>query len=100
MIIPADMPLISPKDYEVILHAFQSQKYRKIICPRNDGKNGNPLILPKSCFDLLISLNKDEGAKQQLPIKKFFFVKTGIGTTFDIDSKNDLDRAKLLMKEL
>ena len=99
MFIPGDMPLISIKDFEKLINTFV-QKKNKIISPCYKKKIGNPLIIPKIYFNLLKNLKKDEGARKVLPSKEFIHVPCGYGTIFDIDTKYELLKAKLLNKKL
>jgi molybdenum cofactor cytidylyltransferase len=99
MFIPGDMPLISIKDFEKLIKTFV-QKKNKIISPCYKKKIGNPLIIPKFYFNLLKNLKKDEGARKFLPSKDFIHVPCGYGTIFDIDTKYELLKAKLLNKKL
>ena len=99
MFIPGDMPLISIKDFEKLMNTFV-QKKNKIICPCYKNKIGNPLIIPKIYFNLLKNLKKDEGARKFLPSKDFIHVSCSYGTIFDIDTKYELLKAKLLNKKI
>ena len=99
MFIPGDMPLISIKDFKKLINTFV-QKKNKIISPCYNEKIGNPLIIPKIYFNLLKNLKKDEGARKVLPSKDFIHVPCGYGTIFDIDTKYELLKAKLLNKKL
>ena len=99
MFIPGDMPLISIKDFKKLINTF-FQKKNKIISPCYKEKIGNPLIIPKIYFNLLKNLKKDEGARKVLPSKDFIHVPCGYGTIFDIDTKYELLKAKLLNKKL
>ena len=99
MFIPGDMPLISIKDFKKLINTF-FQKQNKIISPCYKEKIGNPLIIPKIYFNLLKKLKKDEGARKVLPSKDFIYVPCGYGTIFDIDTKYELLKAKLLNKKL
>ena len=99
MFIPGDMPLISIKDFKKLINTF-FQKQNKIISPCYKEKIGNPLIIPKIYFNLLKNLKKDEGARKVLPSKDFIHVPCGYGTIFDIDTKYELLKAKLLNKKL
>ena len=49
---------------------------------------------------LLKNLKKDEGARKHLPAKDFISVQCSYGTIFDIDTKYELLKAKLLNKKL
>ena len=99
MFIPGDMPLISIKDFKKLINTFV-QKKNKIISPCYKKKIGNPLIIPKIYFNLLKNLKRDEGARKFLPSKDFIHVPCGYGTIFDIDTKYELLKAKLLNKKL
>ena len=99
MFIPGDMPLISKKDFKKLINTFV-QKKNKIISPCYKKKIGNPLIIPKIYFNLLKNLKKDEGARKFLPSKDFIHVPCGYGTIFDIDTKYELLKAKILNKKL
>ena len=98
MFIPGDMPLISTKDFKKLINTFVHNK-NKIICPCYKKQNGNPLIIPKIYFDLLKNLKKDQGARKFLPSKDFIHVPCSYGTIFDIDTKYELLKAKLLNKK-
>ena len=99
MFIPGDMPLISIKDFKKLINTF-FQKQNKIISPCYKEKIGNPLIIPKIYFNLLKNLKEDEGARKFLPSKDFIHVPCGYGTIFDIDTKYELLKEKLLNKKL
>ena len=99
MFIPGDMPLISIKDFKKLINTFV-QKKNKIISPCYKKKIGNPLIIPKIYFNLLKNLKKDEGARKFLPSKDFIHVPCSYGTIFDIDTKYELLKAKLLNKKM
>ena len=99
MFIPADMPLISTKDFKKLINTFV-HKQNKIISPCYKKQIGNPLIIPKIYFNLLKNLKRDEGARKFLPSKEFINVQCSYGTIFDIDTKYELLKAKLLNKKL
>ena len=99
MFIPGDMPLISTKDFKKLINTFVHKK-NKIIYPYYKTQIGNPLIIPKIYFNLLKNLKRDEGARKVLPSKELIHVPCGYGTIFDIDTKYELLKAKLLNKKL
>ena len=99
MFIPGDMPLISTKDFKKLINTFVHKK-NKIISPYYKKQIGNPLIIPKIYFNLLKNLKRDEGARKFLPSKDFINVQCSYGTIFDIDTKYELLKAKLLNKKL
>ena len=99
MFIPGDMPLISIKDYKKLINTFVYKK-NKIISPCYKKQFGNPLIIPKIYFNLLKNLKNDEGARKFLPSKHIIHVPCSYGTIFDIDTKYELLKAKLLNKKI
>ena len=94
MIIPGDMPFLQKDDLNKLQNKFIELNYSKVVCPQYNSIVGNPIILPKSYFETLQTLNNDFGAKQFLKDKDLVFVETSITTTFDIDTISDLKKAK------
>ncbi len=99
MFIPGDMPLISTKDFKKLINTFVHKK-NKIISPCYKNQIGNPLIIPKIYFNLLKNLKKDEGARKFLPAQDFIHIPCSYGTIFDIDTKYELLKAKILNKRI
>jgi molybdenum cofactor cytidylyltransferase len=95
MIIPADMPLISKVDLRNLENKFIELNSTKVVFPKHESNLGNPVILPKSYFDILTNLNADEGARSQIKNKDYVTVNAGIGTTLDIDTKEEFNKQKL-----
>jgi CTP:molybdopterin cytidylyltransferase MocA len=95
MIIPADMPLISKVDLRNLENKFIELNSTKVVFPKHKSNLGNPVILPKSYFDILTNLNADEGARSQIKNKDYVTVNAGIGTTLDIDTKEEFNKQKL-----
>ena len=95
MIIPGDMPFLLKHDLAKLQNKFIELNYSKVVCPKYNSIVGNPIILPKSYFEILKTLKYDFGARKLLKIKDLVFVKTSITTTFDIDTTSDLKEAKI-----
>ena len=95
MIIPGDMPFLQQQDLIQLQNKFIELNYSKVVCPQYNSIVGNPIILPKSYFETLKTLNNDFGAKKLLKNEDLVFVKTSITTTFDIDTASDLKEAKI-----
>ena len=49
---------------------------------------------------MLKNLKGDEGARKFLPSKNFIYVPCSYGTIFDIDTKYELLKAKILNKKI
>ena len=96
MIIPGDMPFITIEDLIKLEKKFWELKCTKVVCPKHNGIIGNPVLLPKSYFKILESLNDDIGAKSYIKNKDLSFVHTNFGTNFDVDTVENLIKAKKL----
>ena len=95
MIIPSDMPFISKVDLRNLENKFIEFNYTKVVFPKYESSLGNPVILPKSYFDILTNLKSDEGARSQIKNKDYVTVNAGIGTTLDIDTKEEFNKQNL-----
>ena len=94
MIIPADMPYINAMDLINLENKFLEYNCEKVIMPQYNLRTGNPVILPRIYFNMLKSLKDDFGAKSLIRKKDIINFETGIGTIFDIDTRDDLAKAK------
>jgi molybdenum cofactor cytidylyltransferase len=94
MIIPADMPLLSKKDIKKLEDKFFELNSEKVIFPQYNSNIGNPVILPKSYFETLKNLEGDFGARSQIKNKDYVTVNTDIGTSLDIDTKEEFNKQK------
>ena len=95
MIIPADMPFISKVDLRNLENKFIELNSTKVVLPKHGSNLGNPVILPKSYFNILTNLKADEGARSQIKNKDYVTVNAGIGTTLDIDTKDEFNKQNL-----
>ena len=95
MIIPADMPYLNSKDLFKLEKKFIELNCEKVVMPEHNSRIGNPVILPRSYFKILKSLKNDFGARSLIKKKDIITFKTGFGTIFDIDTKDELTRRKL-----
>lgn len=95
MIIPADMPFISKVDLQNLENKFIELNSTKVVFPKYENSLGNPVILPKSYFDVLKNLKADEGARSNIKNKDYVTVNAGIGTTLDIDTKEEFNKQNL-----
>lgn len=94
MIIPADMPYITSNDLIKLEKKFLECNCEKVIVPRFNSIDGNPVILPKIYFNILKNLKDDFGAKSLIAKKDIITFKAGVGTILDIDTREELDIAK------
>ncbi len=95
MIFPTDMPYIDTKDIINLEKKFLEMNCKKVIIPKYNSRSGNPVILPSIYFSYLKNLKGDFGAKTLIKEKDIIYFKTGIGTIIDIDTREELNKAKL-----
>ena len=95
MIIPADMPYINSKDLINLEKKFIELNCEKVIMPEHNSRIGNPVILPRNYFNILKSLKNDFGARSLIKKKDVITFKTGFGTIFDIDTRDELTKSKI-----
>ena len=94
MIIPADMPYINSKDLDNLEKKFIELNCEKVVMPEYNSRIGNPVILPRNYFNTLKRLKDDFGAKSLIKKKDVITLKTGFGTIFDIDTRDELTNPK------
>ena len=97
MIIPADMPYINSKDLINLEKKFMELNCVKVVMPEHNYRIGNPVILPRNYFKTLKNLKDDFGARSLIRKKDIITLKTGFGTIFDIDTKEELAKKKYII---
>ena len=97
MIIPADMPLLSECDIKKLEITFLKFNCEKVVLPKSNSKFGNPVILPKSYFQILKNLSEDHGAKSLINKKDIVTIDAKAGTIFDVDTEEELHKANKLV---
>lgn len=94
LIVPGDMPALSPELIRRIAAAFEASRGEAIITPcLADGAQRNPVLWPKRFFAELLGLDGDAGAKSVLA-RLSHEIKTVIvpdpAEVCDIDTVKDL----------
>lgn len=96
LIVLADMPGVTATLIDRLIEAFGTAKGEKIIYPQTpDGRQGHPVLWPKSLFRELSELTGDKGGKALLQKHADKCVAIGAGTAdvaLDIDTRDDLAR--------
>ena len=95
MIIPADMPYINSKDLINLEKKFIEFNCEKVVVPEYNSRIGNPVVLPRNYFKILKNLKNDFGARSLIKKKDIITFKTGFGTIFDIDTKEEVAKTKV-----
>ena len=94
MIILADMPYLNSKDLFNLEKKFIELNCEKVVMPEYNSRVGNPIILPRNYFNILKNLKDDFGARSLIEKKDIITIKTGFGTIFDIDTRDELTKKK------
>ena len=87
LICHGDMPLINKDHIQALCATFQINS-DKIIVPSFEGRQGNPVLWPKSYFSRLKSLKGDKGAKAILQENQDAIIRINIddkAIVFDVD---------------
>ena len=71
MILPADMPELTCDDLQAVLLAFGSDDPAIMRGASADGRPGHPVLFPQDCFEDLIVLKGDQGARALLKSGKY-----------------------------
>ena len=88
------MPYLNSKDLMNLERKFIELNCEKVVMPEYNSRIGNPVILPRSYFNILKSLKDDFGARSLIKNKDIITLKTGFGTIFDIDTRVELTETK------
>ncbi|MDI9332882.1 MAG: nucleotidyltransferase family protein [Cytophagales bacterium] len=105
LILPADMPLISPEVICAVANVLKnSAEHAAIAMPVVQGQRGHPVGFSRACLDDLLALSGDMGARALL--NKFAVKKIAVdhlpnarGCLIDIDTVADLAAASFILAE-
>jgi molybdenum cofactor cytidylyltransferase len=95
LILLADMPALTAADIRKLTAAFQKSGGLAIVRATDNGKRGNPVILPRSVFPEIMKLQGDVGAK---PVIEGFDgnvidVEIGRAASIDVDTVEAIQAA-------
>ena len=96
LILPADLPLISP---QTLVDLAQLKTTAQVVVPLFEGQRGHPVRFARDCGDALAALHGSRGAaaiKDQFESLDWPVLDAGCVT--DIDSLDDLERARGLLQ--
>ena len=93
LILPADIPLVSPKDINKIVALGSDKAFAVVLCPsQNGGTNAlfkKPPNLIRACFGPnSFRKHVQEACKKQVNVRFYY----SVGTATDIDSVEDLKK--------
>lgn len=85
LVMLADMPGVSASDLKAMADAFRASGGGSIIRATHSGKRGNPVILPKSVFPMMETIEGDTGARQIVESGSTPVVDVEIGSAASVD---------------
>ncbi len=85
LVMLADMPGVSSDDLDGLIAAFRRARGQSIVRAVSRGKRGNPVILPKSLFDVVMRLEGDVGARHIIETSGVPVVDIDIGDAAHLD---------------
>ncbi len=95
LILPADLPLVQARTLQ---RMAQVDDAHRVVVPCFEGQGGHPVRFAASCGPALMNLKGNQGAA--LIVKELGAIKIetyDFGCVTDIDTVQDLERAKLLL---
>lgn len=66
MVLPADMPELTKSDFETLKNRFDGPEGAILRAASEDFRPGHPVLFPRRCFDDLLRLSGDTGARDIL----------------------------------
>ncbi len=85
LVMLADMPGVSAEDIAALITRFRQEQGRAVIRAVSGGKRGNPVILPRSTFPLVLKLQGDTGARAIIETCGLAVVDVEIGAAAHLD---------------
>jgi len=95
LVLLGDMPEIETRDIDRLIAAFESSANAAIVRATHDGKRGNPVILPRSVFDYVATIEGDTGARHivEARIADVIDVEIGRSASIDVDTPDAMASA-------
>lgn len=87
LILPGDMPDIESQDLLHIAAHFQGPQGAILRATASDGTPGHPVLFPRRCFDDLVQLTGDQGARELLKAEAVTYIALpGTRALTDLDT--------------
>jgi molybdenum cofactor cytidylyltransferase len=92
LLLMADQPLITTQHLKSLINEWREAQ-NEIVISEYSGIQGPPVIFPAQCFDNLITLKGDQGARSLLTNPKFSIRSLAFdAAAIDIDTPEDFER--------
>ncbi|WP_250157197.1 NTP transferase domain-containing protein [Tianweitania aestuarii] len=85
LVVLGDMPEVGAEDLARMKKTFEARGGTVIVRATNDGKRGNPVILPRACFAEIAALHGDTGARAIIESGAFEVVDIELGQAASVD---------------
>jgi molybdenum cofactor cytidylyltransferase len=101
LIVLGDMPGVTTDDLNHVIDAFTAAAALPIVRATHNGKRGNPVLLPRSVFPVVSSLQGDTGARHLIEneSENVIDVEIGVGATVDVDTRDAMAHAGGVLQE-
>lgn len=96
MVLLGDMPLVTARQMDRLIAAFNPLEGRRIVVPSHEGRRGNPVLWGRDFFGELEALRGDQGGKPLLEAHAEWVVEVDAGSDTvhrDFDVPGDLEDA-------
>ena len=80
-----DMPDVSSEDLDRLINAFIASGSNSIVRATHNGKRGNPVLLPRSMFEAVATLEGDTGARHLVELEGLAVIDVEIGAAASVD---------------
>lgn len=100
LIVLGDMPGIGAADLDQMIDAFRHSGGVAIVRATHNGKRGNPVILPRSLFSAVATLQGDTGARHLIEADdgEVVDIELGEAASVDVDTPDAMTRAGGVLK--
>ncbi len=99
LVLLGDMPYLEATLIDRLISAFEAAPGALAVVPVHAGRRGNPALLAGPLIERAASLSGDEGARRLLallsPAEAVEVDAAGPDASFDVDTPDDLDKARL-----
>jgi molybdenum cofactor cytidylyltransferase len=98
LILLGDMPQIKPETIQQLIDAFKSNPHAAAVVPVVQGKRGNPILIARSLFASIMTLEGDVGARKLLSEAGETVIEIDVenlSILLDIDTFEVLDQLNL-----